>query len=119
VTCVLVAVLLTAAFSLKPSFAERSGRQTTPDRPNLGILGERRNADTIAIISGSPIATYLTIAYDLSDVVDDGDNFRVLPVVGKAGEARPAVPEISQLAGARAPMKIRARGQSAAAGAWK
>ena len=48
-------------------------------------LGERLNANTIAIVSGNPNATYLSIAYDLSAVLDDGDNFRVLPVVGKGG----------------------------------
>ena len=36
-------------------------------------------------MSGNPNATYLTIAYDLSDVLDDGDNFRILPVIGKGG----------------------------------
>jgi len=86
VICVLVAVLLTAAFSLHPGFAERAGGNAPiPDKPNLGSLGERLNSNTISIISGNPNATYLTIAYDLSDVLDDGDNFRVLPVVGKGG----------------------------------
>lgn len=56
-----------------------------PDKPNLGSLGERLNSNTIAIVSGNPNATYLTIAYDLSAVLDDGDNFRVLPVIGKGG----------------------------------
>ena len=34
---------------------------------------------------GNPNATYLTIAYDMSDVLDDGDDFRILPVIGKGG----------------------------------
>ena len=65
--------------------AERAGARPIPDKPNLGSLGERLNANTIAIVSGNPNATYLTIAYDLSDVLDDGDNFRILPVIGKGG----------------------------------
>ena len=86
VLCVLVAVLLTAAFSLSASFAGHAGGNAPiPDKPSLGSPGERLNANTIALISGNPNATYLTIAYDLSDVLDDGDNFRVLPVVGKGG----------------------------------
>jgi len=86
VVCVLVAVLLTAAFSLRPGFAGHAGNNAPiPDKPNLGSLGERLNANTISIISGNPNATYLTIAYDLSDVLDDGDNFRILPVIGKGG----------------------------------
>jgi TRAP transporter TAXI family solute receptor len=48
-------------------------------------LGDQINQNTIAIMSGNPNATYLSIAYDLSAVLDDGDNFRVLPVVGKGG----------------------------------
>ncbi len=85
VSCVLVAVLLTAAFSLQVGFAGHAGARPVPDKPNLGTLGERLNANTIAIVAGNPNATYLTIAYDLSDVLDDGDNFRVLPVIGKGG----------------------------------
>src|SRR5215475_9242978 len=56
-----------------------------PNKPELGTAGERLNANTIAIISGNLNATYLTIAYDLSAVLDNGDEFRVLPVVGKGG----------------------------------
>jgi uncharacterized protein len=85
VICVLAAVVLTAAFSSQTSFAGHNGGAPIPDKPNLGSLGERLNANTIAIISGNPNATYLTIAYDLSDVLDDGDNFRILPVIGKGG----------------------------------
>lgn len=81
----MAAVVLTAALSLQYGFAERAGARPIPDKPSLGSLGERLNANTIAIVSGNPNATYLTIAYDLSDVLDDGDNFRVLPVVGKGG----------------------------------
>jgi len=81
----LVAVLLSAAFSPHWSFAQRAGRQPIPDKPNLGGLGERLNANTISIVSGNPNATYLSVAYDLSDVLDDGDDFRILPVIGKGG----------------------------------
>jgi TRAP transporter TAXI family solute receptor len=80
----LVAVLLTAAFSLNFGHA-RGGARPVPDKPNLGSIGERINANTIAIVSGNLNATYLTIAYDLSAVLDDGNDFRVLPVVGKGG----------------------------------
>jgi len=56
-----------------------------PNKPQLGVLGERINANTIAVVSGNLNATYVTIAYDLSAVLDDGDDFRVLPVIGKGG----------------------------------
>jgi uncharacterized protein len=45
------------------------------------------NRDTVAIIAGSPSsdATYLQVAYDLAAVLSDGENVRVLPVVGIGG----------------------------------
>lgn len=70
-----------------PAFAQARSRSapSVPDKPQLGSVGERANANTVAIISGNLNATYLSIAYDLSAVLDDGDEFRVLPVVGKGG----------------------------------
>jgi TRAP transporter TAXI family solute receptor len=85
VICVVVALALTAGFSQQSVVAGRPGSLPVPDKPNLGTLGERLNTNTVAIVSGNPNATYLTIAYDLSDVLDDGDNFRILPVIGKGG----------------------------------
>lgn len=41
------------------------------------------NQNTVTVISGNPNGTYLFLAYDLSAVLDDGDNLRILPVVGK------------------------------------
>ena len=53
---------------------------------NSARLGERINTNTIAIVSGNINAAWLTIAYDLSAVLDNGDDFRVLPVIGRGGE---------------------------------
>jgi TRAP transporter TAXI family solute receptor len=85
VICVLAAVALIVVLPIQFGFAERAGVRPIPDKPNLGSLGERLNANTVSIVSGNPNATYLTIAYDMSDVLDDGENFRVLPIVGKGG----------------------------------
>jgi TRAP-type uncharacterized transport system substrate-binding protein len=48
---------------------------------------EQPNENTIGLISGSPNSddTYLQIAYDLADVLNDGDNLRVLPIAGIGG----------------------------------
>jgi uncharacterized protein len=48
---------------------------------------EQINRNTVSIISGSPgsDATYLQVAYDLAAVLSDGENLRVLPVVGIGG----------------------------------
>ena len=72
-----------AAFATQAQ-AQRNGAPL-PNKPQLGTLGERINSNTIAVISGNLNATYVTIAYDLSAVLDDGDEFRVLPVIGKGG----------------------------------
>lgn len=79
---------LIALIASDPAFSQSSrGRNGTPmpNKPELGTAGERLNANTIAIVSGNLNATYLSIAYDLSAVLDDGDEFRVLPVIGKGG----------------------------------
>jgi uncharacterized protein len=36
-------------------------------------------------VSGNPNGTYLYLAYDMSAVLDDGNELRVLPVIGKGG----------------------------------
>ncbi|MDC7788278.1 TAXI family TRAP transporter solute-binding subunit [Rhodoplanes sp. TEM] len=65
----------------QPTHATRRG----PSEAALGSIGDRVNANTVTIVSGNINGTYLTIAYDLSAVLDDGDSFRVLPVIGKGG----------------------------------
>ena len=77
--------LLAALCAAHPASAQRRSGGTVPNKPQLGSIGERINANTIAIVSGNLNATYVTIAYDLSAVLDDGDEFRVLPVIGKGG----------------------------------
>jgi TRAP transporter TAXI family solute receptor len=48
-------------------------------------LTEKLNQNTVTIISGNPNGTYLYLAYDMSAVLDDGNELRVLPVIGKGG----------------------------------
>ena len=57
-------------------------------RPANSTLEEewrtKLNANTIAIVAGSPNETYLEIAHDLAVVLND-DNLRILPIVGMGG----------------------------------
>jgi TRAP transporter TAXI family solute receptor len=46
---------------------------------------DKLNQNTVTVVSGNPNGTYLYLAYDLSAVLDDGDELRVLPVVGRGG----------------------------------
>jgi uncharacterized protein len=85
--CRVLAALCATTLFTHHAPAQQSQRVAppVPNKPQLGALGERINANTIAVISGNLNATYVTIAYDLSAVLDDGDEFRVLPVIGKGG----------------------------------
>jgi uncharacterized protein len=68
----------------KSAYLERLGPYCT----GVGIYrDEQVNSNTVAIISGSPSSddTYLQMAYDLAAVLNDGDNLRILPVVGIGG----------------------------------
>jgi TRAP transporter TAXI family solute receptor len=79
---VLTAVLVTAAFffSIGCSYAQSRSRASADTGSS-----EKVNANTVAIVSGNVNGTYLAIAYDLSAVLDDGDEFRILPIIGKGG----------------------------------
>jgi TRAP transporter TAXI family solute receptor len=44
---------------------------------------ERINQGTVAIVSGGVTGTYIRIASDLSNVLDDGDSLRILAILGK------------------------------------
>jgi TRAP-type uncharacterized transport system substrate-binding protein len=58
-------------------------RAVSPAADNEQALGERMNANTVTVISGTPGGTYFRMASDLAFVLDDGDNLRILPVLGK------------------------------------
>ncbi len=73
------------ATSLMPGATLAQDPKRTPltRPPAQQALSERLNQNTVTVISGNPNGTYLFFAYDMSAVLDDGDNLRVLPVVGK------------------------------------
>jgi TRAP transporter TAXI family solute receptor len=59
---------------LKAIFSYGSAAKTTRDR---------LNANTTTIISGTIGGTYVQFGADLASALDDGDNLRVLPIVGR------------------------------------
>ena len=71
---------LRAAFALIIMLGAISGSQAE-DRAKARV--ERANAGTITIIASSLEIPYISYAQDLSDVLDDGNDLRILPVVGK------------------------------------
>jgi TRAP transporter TAXI family solute receptor len=76
----LVTALCATLFSTDSSSLERRRKVES-----LQSIGERVNSNTVSVVSGNPNGTYLSIAYDLSAVLDDGDELRILPVIGKGG----------------------------------
>lgn len=76
----------TAAKRVPSATVKRADPPPAPpgnDQKRLLALTEQLNENTIAVVSGNINGTYLSLAYDLSAVLDDGDRLRVLPIVGK------------------------------------
>jgi TRAP transporter TAXI family solute receptor len=73
------------AMGLMPdvSWAQEQKRAPLSKSAAQQALSERLNQNTVTVISGNPNGTYLFFAYDMSAVLDSGDDLRVLPVVGK------------------------------------
>jgi TRAP transporter TAXI family solute receptor len=74
---------LAAVLSISPTYAQRA--KWYPEKQNFGAFVERLNANTITIVSGDRDGVDPTIANDLSAVLDDGEDFRVLPLMGRGG----------------------------------
>src|SRR5262252_4094297 len=70
------------AQGVKPS---PSGRPTTQKRSADGDLPDRDklNAGTVTIITAPVGGAFAAMGSDMVRVLDDGDNLRVLPVIGK------------------------------------
>ena len=88
-TCVIVLVTLSlftlASQNSELGLATRAHAQTVPKSIQEGgaenTLKMRRNNWTLGIAGGQLYGTYMTFANELAEVLDDGDNLRVLPIV--------------------------------------
>jgi uncharacterized protein len=70
----------------QPGFQRPSFSQAPPSAAaRYAALRDKLNQNTVTVISGNPNAAYLYLAYDMSAVLDDGNNLRILPVIGKGG----------------------------------
>lgn len=71
----------------QPATAQQTRDALTPPARTIPVdeasLAAKLNSNTVTIVSGNPNGTYLAVAYDISAVLDDGDNLRILPIVGK------------------------------------
>lgn len=83
--------LALAALSAGRDVEARPQRRPAPEATSasdgLETLRNKINANTVSIISGNITGTYLRYASDIASVLDEGENMRVLPIVG-AGAVR-------------------------------
>jgi TRAP-type uncharacterized transport system substrate-binding protein len=68
-----LALLATAQAQSVPKSLEQGGTDAA--------MRASRNAWTVGIVGGQLTGTYMTFASELAEVLDDGDNLRVLPIV--------------------------------------
>ena len=70
--------------SFELGFATRAHAQAIPrsleEGGAEGVLKMRRNNWTVGVAGGILSGTYMTFAAELAEVLDDGDNLRVLPI---------------------------------------
>jgi hypothetical protein len=86
----LAAICMLTALPVQAQTYPSTGRQiqqvAAPPTNNEQIretLKKQLNENVVSIVSGNPNGGYLGIAYDIAAVVDNGDDMRVLPIVGK------------------------------------
>lgn len=77
-------LILAASVALAQPVKRPAPAAVTP-AAKFNALRDKLNQNTVTVISGNPNGTYLYLAYDMSAVLDDGDNLRVLPIIGKGG----------------------------------
>jgi TRAP-type uncharacterized transport system substrate-binding protein len=86
---VILAALVSASTftsqSIEIGFAPRAHAQAVPKSLQEGgtenAMKSRRNNWTVGIAGGQLSGTYMTFANELAEVLDDGDNLRILPIV--------------------------------------
>jgi TRAP-type uncharacterized transport system substrate-binding protein len=65
------------SFNLAAQEIPKSVAQGGPD----AVMREKKNADTVGIVGGLFTGTYMRLAVEMANALDDGDNMRVLPIV--------------------------------------
>ncbi|HEU4377512.1 MAG TPA: TAXI family TRAP transporter solute-binding subunit [Hyphomicrobiaceae bacterium] len=81
-SCVVPATEMAHAQSSEPIRLAQQQRATNTPREQLR---EQMNENVVNLMGGQLGAVYIVIAHDISVAVNDGNNMRVLPVVGGAG----------------------------------
>jgi hypothetical protein len=79
-----------ALFLLSLAPMSMSQAQDQPKRAVPAVSAEARlrqeiNGNTIGVLGGIMNGTFMRFVDDVAKVIDDGDNLRILPIVGKGG----------------------------------
>lgn len=78
---VLAFLLLLSPFSVSPGSSKTVRPLEKATNSVRGLLREKLNENLLILVCGSLGAPYIQLGHDISVVVNDGDNLRVLPVV--------------------------------------
>jgi TRAP transporter TAXI family solute receptor len=80
---VLVFLLLMGALCVNPrsAQAQASQQKDRPGIPTRDQMRQKMNENLLVLMCGSLGAPYIQLGHDISVVVNDGDNLRILPVV--------------------------------------
>ena len=84
-TAGLTAILVAAGSIAAHAQASDSDTARRASPPRIDTFREKVNENVVTIISGNPNGSFLFYAYDIAAAINDGDNLRVLPVVGRGG----------------------------------
>ena len=77
--------LILASVAAQASLAEaKTGKSTSAPHAEAQFR-QQINGNTIGVLGGIMNGTFMRFVDDIAKVVDDGDNLRILPVVGKGG----------------------------------
>jgi TRAP transporter TAXI family solute receptor len=75
--CLVASIIGLLSFSVSAQVVPKTLSEGGPD----AAIRQRENAWTVGIVGGLFSGTYMRLANELAEVLDDGDNLRVLPIV--------------------------------------
>lgn len=85
ITATICAFALSATIFEWPAWSQARSRGEA--RPDQSTITERMNANTLMLVTATPGLTYAAYGYDLADVLNDGDDFRILPIISQSALA--------------------------------
>jgi uncharacterized protein len=79
------ALLLLSLAPMSMSQAQDQPKRAVPAVSAEARLRQEINGNTIGVLGGIMNGTFMRFVDDVAKVIDDGDNLRILPIVGKGG----------------------------------